>query len=97
MVAPTSSAPTPRFEVEIIDHDDVATIEVEGSPVKVETAYVFKFNVSNAAVAERVARNVLARSARKPRRTDWQSPFGRYIAARRSDELLNSALGGGWE
>jgi len=60
MAAPTSPAPTPRFEVEIVDHDDVATVDVEGSPVEVETAYVFKFNVSNAAVAERVARNLLA-------------------------------------
>jgi SnoaL-like polyketide cyclase len=38
MAAPTSPAPTPRFEVEIVDHDDVATVDVEGSPVEVETA-----------------------------------------------------------
>jgi hypothetical protein len=52
--------PDSPVEVEIIDHGDVATIEVEGSPVEVEMAYVFKFTVSNANVAERLARNVLA-------------------------------------
>jgi hypothetical protein len=49
-----------RFDVEIVDHDEWRPSTSEGSPVEVETAYVFKFNVANAAVAERVAHNLLA-------------------------------------
>ena len=50
-----SPAPVPRFEVEVIDHDDVGTIDV-GGPGRSETAHDFKFSVSNPNVAERVAR-----------------------------------------
>jgi hypothetical protein len=50
---------TPRWDVELVDHDAVTTVEEEGTKFELELQYSIKVTASNERVAERIARNLL--------------------------------------